>query len=184
MRSLPNDDLDFLKENPFLFIGIGCVFLVLFIAGMIIALATNGSFWTTGWAIIPGGVLLAFGITQYLQKQNYYKITLAVLKNYEGKTVPLSQVAKELNFENEMRLFRKILLELRGSGKLVCQIDKGMITIQMVHSEAPKVAPQPIFVAPSTDQATSASNTVYCPFCGVENLETAIFCKNCGQAFQ
>jgi hypothetical protein len=57
-----DDDFDFLKENPFIIMGIGLVFLSVFVVGLLITLITDGSFWTTGWAIIPGGILLAVGI--------------------------------------------------------------------------------------------------------------------------
>jgi hypothetical protein len=179
-----NDDYDFLKENPFIVMAIGCVFLLVFITGLAFTvISDDASFWTTGWAIIPGGILFAVGIIQYFQRQNYEKMVLAILKNYENSTITLQDLSEQLDID--IKLLRKVLLRLQGAGKLVCRIDRGMISVLSVLAPRLEVAAQPILAAgPSRPELASEGDFVYCPFCGAKNPEKAIFCKNCGQAFQ
>ncbi|MFX0113104.1 MAG: zinc ribbon domain-containing protein [Candidatus Hodarchaeota archaeon] len=179
-----NDDYDFLKENPFIVMAIGGVFLVVFIVGLVFTLISDDtSFWTTGWAIIPGGILLAIGIVQYFQRQNYEKMVLAILKNYEGSTVTLQDLSEQLDID--IKLLRKVLLRLQGTGKLACRIDRGEINVLSVLTPRLGAAARPILAAgPSRPELASEGDFVYCPFCGAKNPEKAIFCKNCGQAFQ
>jgi hypothetical protein len=178
------DEQEFLKENPFITMAIGCVFLAVFVVGLIFTLSSDdASFWTTGWAIFPGGILTAVGIIHYLQRQNYERTALTVLKNYENNTLKLQELAEQL--DTDIKLLRKVLLRLQGSGRLVCRVDRGTITVVSVFSPQSGIGPQSLLEAGhSKPQIASEGEFVYCPFCGVKNKETAIFCKNCGQAFQ
>lgn len=178
------DEQEFLKENPVITIAIGCVFLVVFVVGLIFTLSSDDrSFWTTGWAIFPGGILLAIGIYHYFERQNYERTLLALLKNYEGSSITIQELGEQL--DTDIKLLRKVLLHLQGSGKLVCRIDRGSLTVTSVLSVNSGVTPQPLLLAGSSSpQLANEGDFVYCPFCGTKNKEKAIFCKNCGQAFQ
>ncbi|MHA2272934.1 MAG: zinc ribbon domain-containing protein [Candidatus Hodarchaeales archaeon] len=179
-----DDDFDFLKENPFIIMGIGLVFLSVFTVGLLITLITDGSFWTTGWAIIPGGILLAVGIAYYYQKTRYENMVLGILKNYENSTISLLELQEQLG-DIDLKLLRKLLFELQGTGKLTCRIDRGQLTVMSVQVADSGAAVQPLLTAgPSAPELASEGDFVYCPFCGAKNKEKAIFCKNCGQAFQ
>ncbi|MFQ5979821.1 MAG: hypothetical protein ACE5OZ_16955 [Candidatus Heimdallarchaeota archaeon] len=179
-----DEDLEFLKENPVIPIAIGCVFLVIFVVGLVFTIfSEDRSFWTTGWAIFPGGILLAIGIYHYYERQNYERMLLAILKNYEGSSITIQELGEQL--DTDIKLLRKVLFRLQGSGKLACRIDRGTLTVTSVLSPRSGVTPQPLLAAGSASpQLASEGDFVHCPFCGAKNKEKAIFCKNCGQAFQ
>ena len=100
---------------------------------------------------------------------------------FQQKT--LQELSEQLDID--VKLLRKVLLGLQGAGKLACRIDRGTISVLSVLAPHPGTAAQRMLAAgPSPPELATEGDFVYCPFCGAKNPEKAIFCKNCGQAFQ
>ncbi len=147
---------------------IGAAFMFVFIVGLLYSIITGASFWTTGWAVIPGLVLIGAGIAKGYELKQNRDLIKGLLHSYNGQTISVEQIATEVGMET-LELKRH-LIRIRSSLDIPFRYEGTNIVIgEAPRTMEPSVYPSKGYViCPSCDNVPEDQNSTFCEVCGTK----------------
>ncbi|MFX1512104.1 MAG: hypothetical protein ACFFCQ_05925 [Promethearchaeota archaeon] len=148
---------------------IGTAFTLIFIIGLLYSFITEASFWITGWAIIPGLVLLGVGIAKGYELKQNQELIKGLLHSYKGQTISLDEIASEIGMDS-LKLKRQ-LIRMRSSLDIPFRYQGSNIVI----GEAPRTLESTVHpttkgyvVCPNCQSVPEDQNSRFCEYCGTK----------------